>query len=577
MNPEPKLISTEKELCRMCYTCIRDCPAKAIRVLEGQAEVMEDRCIGCGNCVMVCSQKAKRVVSSTGELMELLSSGRKVAALVAPSFPAEFSDTTPGQLVRSLRAMGFSIVAEVAFGADLVAAEYRRLFGHSSGERHIASTCPAVVTFIEKHHPQLVRYLAPIVSPMIASARAMRKLHGEDLATVFIGPCIAKKTEARNAGIPDLVITFGELRTLLEDVPEVALAGENGQFDLPEPGLGSLFPVSRGMLQSANLHEDILSGRIISVDGKNSLVDVIKEFSDGTLDARLLEILCCHGCIMGPGMSVNSSLFSRRTAIRFYANRHVSEMNRKEEFLIRRQLLGLNLKIAFSQRGISRHRPSDSQLSEILKRLGKSRPEDELNCGACGYATCREHAIAIYEGLAEREMCLPYTIERLHSSLVSLRESNQELKNTKEALLNSEKLASMGQLSAGIAHEVNNPLGVILLYANLLLEESEPGSGLHDELRVITEQAERCKKIVSGLLNFARRNKVIPQSVHMDEFIAKCMRAVVIPDNVEVKIENTLGSTILEVDPDQMTQVITNLVVNSVEAMPRGGLLVINT
>lgn len=204
------LVTTIRERCRVCYGCVRECPAKAIRIVDGQASVMVERCIGCGNCVRVCAQQAKHVYDSIGEVVQLLESGEPVAAIVAPSFPAEFTDWDYRSLVGVLRALGFAYVAEVGFGADLVAREYQRLLEDIGEKHYIATTCPAVVAFVELYYPDLVDALAPVVSPMVAMVRALRKKYDEDLKIVFVGPCIAKKEEAATTGEVDAVLTFAE-------------------------------------------------------------------------------------------------------------------------------------------------------------------------------------------------------------------------------------------------------------------------------------------------------------------------------------------------------------------------------
>jgi iron only hydrogenase large subunit-like protein len=203
--PTP-LVSTIKERCRVCYTCVRECPAKAIRISAGQAEVIPERCIGCGNCVRVCSQQAKQVKSSIAEVEQLLAAGHPVAACLAPSFPAEFTNLDYPQLVGMVRALCFDLVQEVAFGADLVAERYRALLAHSKGQRWIATNCPAIVESIGHYHPALAGALAPVVSPSLATARVLRRLHGDNLRVVLIGPGIAKQTE--QTGRPGAGSTF---------------------------------------------------------------------------------------------------------------------------------------------------------------------------------------------------------------------------------------------------------------------------------------------------------------------------------------------------------------------------------
>ena len=573
-------VTTIKERCRMCYTCVRECPAKAIRIAEGQAEVIAERCIACGNCIQVCSQLAKQVRGTVDEVEELLSSGSKVAACLAPSFPAEFTGTDYPRVVGMLRAMGFAYVAEVSFGADLVARRYRDLLSRTKGRHFIATTCPAVTGYVERYHPELVGSLAPIVSPMVALARALRRLHGPDLKVVFIGPCIAKKVEAECEEVKgdiDAVLTFLELRRMFEIHNIGVWKVEPSEFDPPHGASGALYPISRGFLQAAGLPEDLMAGDIVATHGRQHMQEGIKEFANGDLGARLLETLCCEGCIMGAGISNNLPIFNRRRHVRKYVNRRMEMLNDKAWLDDMALFSDLDLGRRFRANDQRIPVPEKEELVAALQRMGKFSTEDELNCGACGYASCREHASAICEGLAESEMCLPYSIDELQTAVKELENSREQLANTQEALLQSEKMASMGQLAAGIAHEVNNPLGVVLMYAHLLLDECEANSKFRDDLTMITEQADRCKKIVAGLLNFARQNKLVRHAADMRQLVERAMRAIPLPENVALKIEHELDDPSAEVDRDQVVQVLTNLVTNALAAMEKGGTLTLRT
>jgi len=569
-------VTTAPERCRVCYTCIRECPAKAIRISGSQAEVLPERCICCGNCVKVCSQKAKQIVDTAAPVRALLGSGRRTAACLAPSFPAEFPDVDHRRLVGALRRLGFGLVTEVGFGADLVADRYRRLLEGGDGRRWIATSCPAVVTYVEHYHPGLVKDLAPIVSPMIAMARALRRLHGRDLGMVFVGPCVAKKMEVADPQLPgelDAAITFAELRRMLEDAGIDPAAAEPSDFDEPRAGLGALFPISRGLLQAADIHEDLLDGRVVSADGRNSMTDVLAQFEEGVLDARLLEVLCCHGCVMGPGYSRPAQLFERRAAVRDYvrSQQESADADRWRRNVERFSDLDLSRAYGAEDRRVSPVGDGGA-VQEVLARMGKHRPEDELNCGACGYDTCREHAAAIVKGLAESEMCLPYTIEQLKVTVRELASSNEQLASAQAALLQAEKLANMGQLAAGIAHEINNPLGIVLLYAHTMLEGAADQAAKAD-LGVIVEQADRCKRIVAGLLHFARRNKVVPQPTDLRELVERTLGMLHLPPEIRTSVRTDCPDPRAEVDRDQMAQVLTNLFTNAQDAMPWGGEL----
>lgn len=567
------LVTTVKERCRVCFTCVRECPAKAIRISSGQAEVIAARCIGCGHCVRVCSQGAKQVLDSVPVVRALLADGHRVAACLAPSFPAEFTEVAPERLLGMVRRLGFDLVCEVAFGADLVAERYRRLLGaRADGEKSIATNCPAVVEYVERYAPHLATSLTPIVSPMVATARCLRALHGEGLRVVFVGPCIAKKQEAAvSQGEVDAALTFAELRRMLEEAGIDAATAPDAGFDPPLARHGGLFAVSRGLLEVAGIDDDLLSGQAVAVDGRSTFVEAIREFESGAVEAGLLEVLACNGCIMGPGVHSRAPLFSRRSAVSRYVKRRLQAFDESAWQADMDRFAALDLARSFFPEDQRLPGPSRAELAAILARMGKCAPQDELNCGACGYDTCVEHAVAIHKGLAESEMCLPYTIDELRRTVGELAVSNRQLASTQEALMQAEKLASMGQLAAGIAHEVNNPLGVVLMYTHLLLDELQADSPVAADLKVIAEQADRCKRIVAGLLNFARQSQVSLQPVDVHELIERSLVAVPAPAGVRARVTVESADPIAELDRDQMTQVLTNLISNAYDAMPDGG------
>ncbi len=574
----PALVSTVPERCRVCYTCVRECPAKAIRIDRGQAQVIHERCIGCGHCVSVCSQDAKQVLRCTDRVRRMLERGTPVAVVMAPSFPAEFTELSDLELVGRLRARGFALVCEVASGADWVAAAYRELMEQHPGERFIATTCPAVTHYVRQFLPEAVPALAPIVSPMIATARELRARADGRLRVVFAGPCIAKKAEAMEPemrGEIDCAVTFTELRELLAELPP-ELDVVPSEFDPPHAGLGALFPIARGLMQAAGISEDILEGRVVATDGNHEFVEALQAFAHDGLDVSLLEVLCCNGCIMGPGYSCDTTRFTRLNAVVASA-RSAFERRGGRPPVPRAAPATLDLGRSFEPKDRREPPPTDGEIERIMRGMGKQHPGDELDCGACGYATCRAHAEAIHKGLAEREMCLPHTIKQLEDAVSSLALSNDELASTQQALMHSERLASMGQLAAGIAHEVNNPLGVVLLYAHLLLEQVPEGSPYREDLVMIVEQTDRCRRIVSGLLDFSRQNKGSVETVDLRTVVDRGMKVLQPPAGVEVSVEHRADEPQLEADADQLMQVLTNLVSNAYGAMPEGGTLEVVT
>lgn len=574
------LVTTIRERCRTCYTCVRECPARAIRIVDGQADVISQRCIGCGNCVQVCGQRAKQVYDSMPRVTELLAGAEPVAALVAPSFPGEFVDWNYRLLTGVLRRMGFRYVVEVAAGADLVADRYRKLLEKRDGRSYIATTCPAVVAYVERYFPKLVDSLAPIVSPMIATARIVRRLYGADVRTVFIGPCIAKKGEAAGSNVLneiDAVLTFVELRQMAWELDLSRHTVDESVFDPPLAGMGQLFPLARGLLQAADLPEDLIAGDVVTAGGRQGFVEAVKEFYLGHCSPNLLEVLACEGCIMGPGTSNKDPLFRRRRRVSTYVRARQGQLDQAAWRNQMQELADLDLSRVFEPDDQRIPDPTPDEVKAILHRMGKRSLDDELNCGACGYETCREHAIAIHKKLAESEMCLPYTIDQLRQTIESLAVSNDKLAQTQETLIQAEKLATMGQLAAGIAHELNNPLGVVLMYAHMLLEQCPDDVTTREDLEMVATQADRCKKIVAGLLHFARQNKVAAEPTNVKHLVENCLRLVPIPPGITCETRHHDGNSCADLDPDQITQVLTNLLKNACQAMPNGGTIHVET
>ncbi len=564
------LVYTIKELCRTCYTCVRECPAKAIRIVGGQAEVIDERCIACGNCTKVCSQGAKVFLDTTDRVTKLLEDESQVAAIIAPSFPAEFSDIPDYRvLIGMIKSLGFDYVSEVSFGADLVADRYKKLVSENK-DFYISSDCPSIVNYVKFYHPGIVDHLAPVVSPMVAMSRVIREKYGKDTRIVFIGPCIAKKAESTEV---DEAITFTELREMLvkRDINTGNTAGID--FDQPVGGRGAIFPVARGLLQTARISDNAITGNIIAAEGRIDFQGALKEFESGLISNQHMELLCCEGCIMGPGLSKNGKQYNRRSLVSAYANNKMQNLDQEMWQKSFDEFADLDLSVRYRPDEHRIEELAEYEVNEVLVKMGKKTKKDQLDCGACGYESCIEHAIAIKKGLAEVEMCLPYTIEKLHKSVRDLALTNEKLSSMKQALKQSEKLAHMGQLSAGIAHELNNPLGVVIMYSNILLEESKPGDPFAEDLKLIVEQAGRCKKIVGGLLNFARKNQVNHQLVSIKELVNHSMESLIIPGQVKINITDLSTNPRAMLDSEQMMQVLSNLIKNAVDAIPGEGVI----
>lgn len=404
------IIYTNRAACRDCYRCVRVCPVKAIRMRDGQAQVIEERCVYCGTCVRECPQKAKHVRDDTAWAEELLARGGKVAASVAPTYAAAFVPHERARLASALRRLGFSIIAETAVGAAVVA-KLTKLFIQERGEgAYISSACPAVVRYVERYAPQSVPNLMPVVSPMIAHAHLLREQHKAD-AVVFIGPCIAKKFEAERReyeNVVDCVITFEELRAWLDRAGISFNSLEESRFDEEAPAPARAFPVTGGQLYAADVPAEFLDGTVCAISGVEDLRESLTLVESG---AHLVvePLYCSGGCIGGPAMATDANLFERRIRVLEHVRSAARDNNRKAALPYDAETLRVEtFRTKFSAAPVETTPVSEDAIRRALAKIGKLDPRDQLNCGACGYNSCRDKAIAVVRGLAQPEMCMPY-------------------------------------------------------------------------------------------------------------------------------------------------------------------------
>ncbi|HPU08219.1 MAG TPA: [Fe-Fe] hydrogenase large subunit C-terminal domain-containing protein, partial [Candidatus Atribacteria bacterium] len=408
------VISTIEARCRDCYKCIRNCPVKAIRVSLGHAEVVDERCIKDGRCVLVCPQDAKKIQNDLPRVQELLEGEEPVVVSLAPSFVAAFSEGTEGQLVAALKRLGFQEVRETAEGAEWVAKEHAQLL--KEGRKNIiSSSCPAINALIYKYYPQYVPYLAPVVSPMVAHARLIRQEYGK-VKVVFIGPCIAKKAEIEEEevkGEVDAVLTFEELKTWFKEEDISLSALEEKEMGSSSVEWGRAFPVEGGLLKTASLDTGFLSREVMVITGIDRCRQFLDDLKNAKSDFGMVEMMSCEGgCIDGPVLKSLLSPYERRRKVIDYTEKAKITSNHPPG----KQVLSVP---SFSREFVPHPVPQpeipEEEIKRILSLTSKFSPQDELNCGACGYNTCREKAQAVYEGMAEAEMCIPFMRARAES------------------------------------------------------------------------------------------------------------------------------------------------------------------
>ncbi len=395
-----EFLKLKKSNCKNCYKCIRHCPVKSIRFSGNQAHIVGNECILCGQCFVVCPQNAKEIAGETERAEVLINSGAPVIASVAPSFIANYDGVGFGELKAALKKLGFADAEETAVGATIVKREYERLLKEEHRNILISSCCHSVNLLIQKYYPSCLPYLADVLSPMQAHCEDIKR-RNPNAKTVFIGPCVAKKDEADYyTGITDAALTFEELTEWFER-KGITL---NKALDKSDESLARFFPTTGGILKT--MEKNMLPDyTYIAIDGVENCMAALHDIEEGNINNCFIEMSACAGsCIGGPVMEKYHRMPVRDyAAVAAYAGKKDFTVDQPDELTLRKNLEYIGRKLPY---------PSESEIRDALHKMGKLKPEDELNCGSCGYNTCREKAVAIIQGKAEVSMCLPFLKER---------------------------------------------------------------------------------------------------------------------------------------------------------------------
>ena len=409
-------LTLKKSNCKNCYKCIRNCPVKAIRFSGNQAHIIGNECILCGQCFVVCPQDAKQIVDETEKVKVFIQGGEKVVVSLAPSFIANYDGAGINSMRKALKAMGFFDVEETAIGATIVKNEYERMLLEEDRDVLISSCCHSVNLLIQKHFPTCLEYLADVMSPMQAHCIDIKKRY-PDAKTVFVGPCVAKKDEADYySGIVDAVLTFEELtKWMKEDGIDLECELDNDEYTRAR-----FFPTTGGVLKTMKESTDYT---YVAVDGVENCMAVLKDIEKGKIHKCFIEMSSCNGsCVGGPVIEKyhHDSNIKDYLEVAAYAGSKDFKVEQPKAVELKKYLTFIEHKLPM---------PSDMEINSALRQMGKFRPSDELNCGSCGYNTCREKAIAICQGKAEISMCLPFLKDKAESF------SDTVVKNTPNGLI----------------------------------------------------------------------------------------------------------------------------------------------
>ncbi|MBE6867368.1 MAG: histidine kinase [Ruminococcus albus] len=469
-------LTLKKSNCKNCYKCIRHCPVKSIRFSGNQAHIIEQECILCGQCVVVCPQDAKQIVDESEKVRVLLQSGSPVVVSLAPSFIANYHGAGIEQMRDALKKLGFYDVEETSLGATHVKREYERILKEENRDVVISSCCHSVNLLIQKYFPDLLPMLADVISPMQAHCADIKR-RIPDAKTVFIGPCVSKKDEAQHYGdTVDAVLTFEELSVWLkEENIEIERS-----FSADEHSRARFFPTAGGILKTMDC--DLPDYTYIAIDGIEKCISVLRELEKGSIHKCFIEMSACNGsCIGGPVMeNARYTPIEDQMLIAGYAGSKDYEVEQPDKLYMKKQFTLIDL---------GHTQPSEPEIRQILAQMGKFDKSDELNCGSCGYNTCREKAIAIYQGKADISMCLPFLKDKAESF------SDTIVRNTPNGIivLNDSlevqqiNSAAMEMMNIRYASDVLGDQVVRILDPKVFMEVKRTGKGVYNERIFLTE------------------------------------------------------------------------------------------
>ncbi len=481
-------LTLKKANCKNCYKCIRHCPVKSIRFSANQAHIIGNECILCGQCFVVCPQNAKEIADETEKVRVLIQSGAPVYASLAPSFIANYDGVGINAMTEALKKLGFAQVEETAIGATIVKNEYQRLLKEDKRDVLISSCCHSINLLIQKYYPNLLPYLADVISPMQAHALDIKRRVPE-AKVVFIGPCVAKKDEAEHyEGIVDAVLTYEELTNWLKS-QGITLQAE---VDDTEKSRARLFPTAGGVLKT--MEERLPQYTYMAIDGVDNCIAALNDLQNDQLHNCFIEMSACVGsCIGGPVMEkYHRSPVKDFIAVNNYAG--------SKDFDVT-QLSAVDSAKNFERIAHKLQPPTETEIMQILRKMGKNKPADELNCGSCGYNTCREKAIAIYQGKAEISMCLPYLKEKAESF------SDAIVKNTPNGLIVLNDNLEVQQINDAAMKIVNmrNQSDILGDYVVRILDPS-----------LFMKVRDTHKSIVNNRVYFAEYQKYVEQTILYD-------------------------------------------------------------
>jgi len=537
LNP----IFTEKRECQDCYKCLRHCPVKAIKVEGGYASVIPELCILCGHCVEVCPNGAKRVRDDLPRARQLFALKPRVVASLAPSFISEFPHWRPGQIIHALKQLGFAGVSETALGAQQVSAQAAALLQSEPHRVLFSSACPTVVSFLQKHQPERARFLTGLLSPLLTHCKMLRQILGPEIGTIFIGPCIAKKLEAQDhPELLDVALTFEDFRRWLEQekLNPAAMVESPEDCFIPERSAeGAWYPVDGGMIAGMKSVCSVNDGSFMAFSGLRAIEKAVEGLDEQSAPGGLfLELLACEGgCVNGPRAARRDGTAAKRCVVLRYGQSPPVALPRTSV---------LDIRSDYAPALPSVERCTEAQIREALRQVGKVSRDDELDCGGCGYNSCREFAVALLGQKAERAMCVTYMRK------LALKKANALMQKMPSAVVIVNEALRIIELNAAFANLFGRggaaPVDAPPQFEGILLSEVMPFASLfHSVLKSgedILDRDLRYQKTILHATIFTIEKHCVIGGILQDITEPAVRKAEVIRKAREV-IQNSLATT----------------------------------
>ncbi len=558
-----EIIIWDQEKCQTCYSCIRACPVKAIHVKgDSVFPYFEDSlCTYCGRCIFACAYKAITYHNSIKEVKALLNSEHKVAAICAPSIAGEFTDIGDyRKFVQMIRFLGFDYVHEMSFGVDVIASKFSHLIEPFRGRYYLTSHCPSVVELIEKHYPDQIDNLSPILPPHAATALIIRKVHGSKVKVVHITACIAAKastTRYKGEAQINAVLTFKELRVLFDEYKIREALTEFSDFTPPYGNKGGLYPIPRGFLEASSLDNSILTGSTQTVDGQENVMEAIEQFQHHTSTLKKhFNLLSCEGCISANGMSNCSNKYLKEAYTKDYVQKRLTHFDTKSwQTEVEKHETHEELNTTFTARPYQLPEADLAQITAILGKITEPKNGIQLNCGACGYQTCYQLAKAVSQNIAIPEMCVPNSRIGSQEAVIVIRRKEEELHHTKSKISEYENsLQSIEQesnlLNAALSIFIKNlNAGVVLVNKDLKIIDSNMGF-----IQICGEEALEIHEVIPYLIG-ADIKTLLPANIGSQ--LTYLLQHNEIQINKDILIEDQLVNiTLFQMVPNKMLGIL---------------------